>query len=126
MEESYFEKYFKVEWPEYQVYMEYPNFRELCGFDPEQNAYYIPQYIIEEIDYKNYPDEIEHNGVIYKTKIDWKKGDEVLFEDEKGHRWTTICTAKGGAGLPDLFANGDDSQNRIPGLNCWVMGVREL
>lgn len=118
MEESYFKKYFKVEWPEYQVYMEYPNFRELCGFDSEQNAYYIPQYIIEEI---GYPDEIEYNGVIYKTKVEWKKGDEVLFEDEDGNKWTTKVEEVANFGLPDLF---EDDHYKILGIDCRIIGVK--
>ena len=36
-------KYIKVDWPEYQEFMEYPDFREICFFCAEDNSYFIPE-----------------------------------------------------------------------------------
>lgn len=34
-------KYIKIDWPEYQYFMEYPDFREICFFCAEDNSYFI-------------------------------------------------------------------------------------
>lgn len=36
-------KYIKVEWPEIQDYMNYPNYPEECFFDPQKNVWFIPE-----------------------------------------------------------------------------------
>ena len=36
-------KYIKVGWPEIQDYMEFDDFREKVGFDPNKNCWFIPE-----------------------------------------------------------------------------------
>lgn len=36
-------KYIKVGWPEIQDYMEFDDFRERVGFDPNKNCWFIPE-----------------------------------------------------------------------------------
>lgn len=36
-------KYFKVEWPEIQEYMDYGSYSEECFFDPQKNVWFIPE-----------------------------------------------------------------------------------
>ena len=36
-------KYIGVEWPEYQIFMEYPEFREKCYYCSDSNIYFIPE-----------------------------------------------------------------------------------
>lgn len=40
-------KYIKIDWPEYQYFMEYPDFREICFFCAEDNSYFIPEDLYE-------------------------------------------------------------------------------
>ena len=37
-------KYVRVEWPEIQDYMDNPEYPEECYFDPEKNAWFIPDW----------------------------------------------------------------------------------
>lgn len=37
-------KYVKVEWPDIQDYMNNPEYPEECYFDPEKNAWFIPDW----------------------------------------------------------------------------------
>lgn len=36
-------KYIKINWPEYQYFMEHPDFREIYFFCAEDNSYFIPE-----------------------------------------------------------------------------------
>lgn len=47
-------KYIKVEWPEYQEYMEHQNFREESFYIVNDNSYMIPENIIDEVDSKRF------------------------------------------------------------------------
>ena len=40
-------KYIKIDWPEYQYFMEHPDFREICFFCAEDNSYFIPEDLYE-------------------------------------------------------------------------------
>ena len=42
-------KYIAVEWPEYQIFMEYPKFREECYFCSDANIYFIPEDLYTKI-----------------------------------------------------------------------------
>ena len=37
------EKYILVEWPDYQYFMDFPDFEEKCFFCAEENIYFVPQ-----------------------------------------------------------------------------------
>lgn len=37
------EKYILVEWPDYQYFMEMPDFKERCFFCADENIYFVPQ-----------------------------------------------------------------------------------
>lgn len=37
------EKYVLVEWPEYQHFMEFPDFKERCYYCADENVYFVPQ-----------------------------------------------------------------------------------
>ena len=45
-------KYIAVEWPEYQIFMEHPQFREECYFCPDANLYFIPENLYNEVVYE--------------------------------------------------------------------------
>lgn len=40
MEET---KYYKVNWPEYQDFMEMPRFRQQCFYCADDDSYFIPE-----------------------------------------------------------------------------------
>lgn len=50
--------YYKYGWPDYQIYMEHPNFKEDSYYNADNNVYFIPDYIIKEID-KQYNNTLE-------------------------------------------------------------------
>ena len=52
-------KYIAVEWPEYQIFMEHPQFREECYFCPDANLYFIPENL--------------YNEVVYEKENDYKR-----------------------------------------------------
>lgn len=54
-------KYIKLDWPEYQEYMEHPYFREMSYYIADDNSYMIPEKIIEEIDSEHYFPNIYEN-----------------------------------------------------------------
>lgn len=43
-------KYVRLDWPEIQVYMGHPDYSEEVGYDPVLDAWFVPEYIIQEID----------------------------------------------------------------------------
>ena len=45
-------KYIKIDWPEYQYFMEYPDFREICFFCAEDNSYFIPEDLYNKVTQK--------------------------------------------------------------------------
>lgn len=42
-------KYIAEEWPEYQIFMEHPLFREECYFCQDANLYFIPEDLYNEV-----------------------------------------------------------------------------
>lgn len=42
-------KYIAEEWPEYQIFMEHPLFREKCYFCQDANLYFIPEDLYNEV-----------------------------------------------------------------------------
>lgn len=45
-------KYICVEWPEYQFFIEHPRFEEDCYYCSDENVYFIPEDLYNEIDDK--------------------------------------------------------------------------
>lgn len=45
-------KYIKIDWLEYQYFMEYPDFREICFFCAEDNSYFIPEDLYNKVTQK--------------------------------------------------------------------------
>lgn len=131
-------KYIKVEWPEYQTYMEHPQFRELSYYNSDNNIYFIPENLIEEVDVKlRFPKIYEdtHIGTVtcmethaivngeyyYWYNLDnLKSGDEVLVYDHYINNWlitTCVAVAKG---LPIIL----EDKNLLEGINCEIVGVK--
>lgn len=42
-------KYIKEDWPEYQEFMERPDFRERCFYCADDNSYFIPENLYDEV-----------------------------------------------------------------------------
>lgn len=131
-------KYLKVEWPEYQIYMEHPQFREESYYDSEHNIYFIPENLIDEIDRKLMLPKIYENtnlGTItcmethaivngedyyWYDLTDLKKGCKVLVYNHDTGEWViTTCIAYA-EGLPILFSN----KSLLEGINCELIGMK--
>ena len=71
-------KFVALTWPDYQDYMDHPDFDKSYGYDPIEDTYYIPLCIINDVDIRN-----------MKTKID----PEFLQELDQMHMmYLTIAT----------------------------------
>ena len=118
-------KYIKVEYPQYEKYETHPRLAEF-GYDKRQDAYYIPEEIVDQVDYDDYPEIIEYDGKQYNTRYDWNRGDNILVEDNEGKRHIVTCLCKSKSTMPDIFSEEDNYTNGhpIPGINCWVVGIQ--
>ena len=134
-------KYICVEWPEYQIFMEHPRFREECYYCPDSSVYFIPEDLYEEVTYKlQFPKKYENTElgtvVCYETRAVvngedtyWydedliKKGSEVLLynhEIENYPKWIISKCIACSTGFPLLF----EDRNLLPGINCEIIGVK--
>lgn len=131
-------KYIKLDWPEYQEYMEHPKFREDSYYIADCNSYMIPEYIIEDIDRGLIPPEttFENTSIgtvtLYNTLAvvnakdvyDYReptKGEEVLiylYHDEDFRITTCKVSSKG---FPILF----EDNTLLEGLNCKLIGTKD-
>lgn len=127
-------KYIKVDWPEYQGYMEHPKFREECFFCADDNSYFIPEDIYNSVEsLLEYPKKYENTNlgtiVLYETRavvngdqIYWydnniKKGNIALVYDNDGNWHISKITACA-VGFPILL---EDPKLMI-GVNCELIG----
>ena len=134
-------KYICVEWPEYQIFMEHPRFREECYYCPDSSVYFIPEDLYEEVTYKlQFPKKYENTElgtvVCYETRAVvngedtyWydedliKKGSKVLIynhEIENYPKWIISKCKACSTGFPILF----EDRNLLPGINCEIIGVK--
>lgn len=112
-------KYIKVDWPDYQIYMEHPRFNE-CYYLTEDDSYMIPENIFDEDTSDALPETIYYDGMAFDTNSDYKKGDLLLFGNDKGDKWTSHCLAIGAGSMPDIFEH-----NETPGIGSFILGVQK-
>lgn len=128
-------KYIKEDWPEYQEFMEHPNFYERCFFCSEDDSYFIPEDLYDEVTYKlQFPKKYENTNlgtiVCYETRAvvngnqsywydesDIRKGNIALIYDENGN-WHTSKIKACSKGFPIML---EDSEFVI-GINCVLVG----
>lgn len=135
-------KYIKEEWPEYQEFMEHPDFYEKCFFCSEDSSYFIPEDLYDEVTYKlQFPKKYDNtnlgtivcyedravingNETFYYDLSDLQKGNKVLvynYNIPDGYdrpKWIiTECKACA-EGLPILLT--DPILN--PGIDCDIIG----
>lgn len=134
-------KYIKVDWPEYQEFMELPNFREECYLLADENSYMVPENIYEEVMYKlQFPKTYENTNlgtiVCYETRAVvngedtyWydeslmKRGSEALLYNhyiDDYPQWIISKCVACSSGFPILFEN----NKLLPGINCEIIGVK--
>lgn len=135
-------KYIKVDWPEYQDFMDYPKFREECYFCSDSNSYFIPEDLYGQIAYKlDFPAKYENTAigtiVCYETRaivngkdIYWydiddciKKGSEVLVynhDAEDRPEWIITKCKLCSVGFPIIL----EDDKLIDGINCEIIGVK--
>lgn len=130
-------KYISVEWPEYQIFMEHPRFREDCYYCPDSSVYFIPEDLYEEVMYKlQFPKKYENTNlgtiVCYETRavvngeqIFWydesslKRGSTVLVYNHDLDKWIiTTCTSCS-LNMPILV---EDKDCTI-GINSELIGI---
>ena len=129
-------KYIKVDWPEYQTYMNHPYFRELSHYLPDINSYMIPEGLINDIDsgiyfpniYENtnlgtitgYENYILVNG---EEKFEYRypqKGEKVLVCLNNPEKWEITTCIANSYGMPILLEN-----KLHDGINCQIVGAHE-
>lgn len=129
-------KYIKVEWPDYQGFMERLDFHEKCFFCAEDNSYFIPEDLYEEITYKlQFPKKYENTNlgtiVCYETRAIvngkdtyWydentiEKGNTVLLYNHDDSKWYISKVVACHNGFPILLEDSD----LLIGINCELIG----
>lgn len=136
-------KYVKVDWPEYQSFMELPNFKEDCYLLAEENSYMIPEELYNEVMYKlQFPKTYENTNlgtiVCYETRAVingedtyWydldliKRGSDVLLYNhdiDNYPKWIIAKCVACSMGFPILF----EDNKLLPGINCEIIGVKDV
>lgn len=117
-------KYIKADWPEYQEFMEHPDFRERCFFCAEDNSYFIPEDLYEETKYSPYelPDEYKEG---YTTDfVHIKRGQNLLvfiYETEELKVVKAMSNWKARESFPILL----EGKDLLDGINCEVIAVEK-
>lgn len=130
-------KYIKVNWPEYQEYMEHPYFREMSYYHANDNSYFIPEDLINQVEsglicpyvyentslgnvtlYETYATVNEKETFYYKEP---KRGDKLLiFLYDKKDFMIATCKAAS-KGMPILI----DELNLLEGIHFEIIGCHE-
>lgn len=134
-------KYIKESWPEYQEFMRRPDFYEKCFFCSEDNSYFIPEDLYDEVMNRlEFPKKYENTElgtiVCYETRAVvngedtyWydesliKRGSKVLIYNhdiENYPKWIVSKCVTCSEGFPILF----EDNKLLPGINCEIIGVR--
>lgn len=132
-------KYIKTNWPEYQGFMELPDFHERCFFCAEDNSYFIPEDLYDEVTYKlQFPKKYENtnlgtivcyenyavvngNNYYYYNEDDFKRGNIALIYKYDDEDWCTSTIIACSTNMPILL----EDVNLLIGLNCELIGVRD-
>lgn len=117
-------KYIKEDWPEYQAFMEHPDFRERCFYCADDDSYFIPEDLYEEIKYPPYelPDEYKENYTTNFNRI--KRGQNLLVfvaETEELRVVKAISNWKAYESFPILL----EEKDLLDGINCEVIAVEK-
>lgn len=74
------------------------------------------------------PQLLEYNGNFYDQMKEWKRGDEILVEDNNGDWHLVTCLCKSKSSLPDIFSDSDSpnvsTRGFLPGIDGFILGVR--
>lgn len=117
-------KYIKIGWPEYQGFMERPDFHEKCFFCAEDNSYFISEDLYEETKYPSYelPDEYKEGYTTDFVRI--KRGQNLLvfiIETEELKVVKAISNWKAYESFPILL----EDKELLDGINCEIIAVEK-
>lgn len=114
-------KYISVEWPEYQIFMEHPRFREECYYCPDSSMYFIPEDLYDEV--MNPPYELPEEYNNFTTKFSRiKKGQNVLVLTESGLLVTKATSNwKEYESFPVIL----EEKGLLDGINCEVIAIEK-
>ena len=131
-------KYICVEWPEYQIFMEHPRFRDECYYCPDSSVYFIPEDLYDEVmEERMFPAEQDINIghlTINKDSVTLSTTDETItfvydytriprntrilfYSPDKGY-WISKSTVTVFGSMPGIYENGE-----MPGINCEIVGI---
>lgn len=113
-------KYFAVEWPEYQLFMDYPKFREECFYCSDSNIYFIPEDLYYDR-MKNVTSLPEEYNNFTEDFDEIKRDQNVLIYTTDGFKIIKSLTNwKSSQSLPVLLEEG-----YLNGLNCNIVAVEK-
>lgn len=131
-------KYICVEWPEYQIFMEHPRFREECYYCPDSSVYFIPEDLYDKVmEGRMFPVEQDINLghlTINKDSVTLSTTDETItfvydytriprntrilfYSPDKGY-WISKSTVTVFGSIPGIYENGE-----MPGIDCEIVGI---
>lgn len=114
-------KYISVEWPEYQIFMEHPRFREECYYCPDSSIYFIPEDLYDEV--MNPPYELPEEYNNFTTEFSRiKKGQNVLVLTESDLLVTKATSNwKEYESFPVIL----EEKGLLDGINCEVIAIEK-
>lgn len=131
-------KYIKVEWPEYQFFMDHPRFEDECYHCPDSSVYFIPEDLYDGVmEERMFPVEQDINLghlTINKDSVTLSTTDETItfvydytrihrnirilfYSPDKGY-WISKSTVTVFGPMPGIYENGE-----MPGINCEIVGI---
>ncbi len=133
-------KYICVEWPEYQIFMEHPRFKDDCYYCPDSSVYFIPEDLYYEVmEERIFPVEQDINLghlTINKDSVTLSTTDKtitfvydytriprntrVLFYSPNKGYWISKSTVTVFGSMPGIYENGE-----MPGIDCEIVGIEQ-
>lgn len=131
-------KYIRVDWPEYQLFMDHSRFRDECYYCPDASVYFVPEDLYDEVmEERMFPAEQDINIghlTINKDSVTLSTTDETItfvydytriprntrilfYSPDKGY-WISKSTVTVFGSMPGIYENGE-----MPGINCEIVGI---
>lgn len=114
-------KYIKLNWPEYQEFMELPEF-DKCFYCTEDDSYFIPEYLyVKSISTFKLPDKYKDKFTIEFSEI--KRGQKVLVETDEYELKVveSVVNWRVGDCLPPILKD----PILLDGINCTIIAVEK-
>lgn len=118
-------KYILINWPDYQLFMDHPRFKDDCYNCLEVNAYFIPEDLYEEVTNPPYELPEEYKEVYDINFKSVKKGQNLLvlpYDTEEVRIIKSKTNWKINYPFPILL----EDDTLLEGINCVVVAAEKI